>query len=100
MQYAPNRKITEYREHDEKAQEEAERGSALQISSPGKKVARKLGAETLLALRFDAPLAISNPLACWVILARPGSECKCMHSGICLVDADKCTVSTRLLHVG
>ena len=56
--------------------------------------------ETLLALRFDAPLAISNPLACWVILARPGSECKCMHSGICLVDADKCTVPTRLLHVG
>ena len=27
----------EYREHDEKAQEEAERGSALRISSPGKK---------------------------------------------------------------
>ena len=37
----------EYREHHEKAQEEAERGSALQISSPGKKVARKLGAERM-----------------------------------------------------
>ena len=37
----------EYREHDEKAQEEAERGSALRISSPGKKVARKLGAERM-----------------------------------------------------
>ena len=32
---------------NEKAPEEAERGSALRISSPGKKVARKLGAERM-----------------------------------------------------
>jgi hypothetical protein len=30
---------------NEKAQEEAERGNALRMSSPGKRVARKLGAE-------------------------------------------------------
>jgi hypothetical protein len=32
---------------NEKAPEEAERGSALRISSPEKKVARKLGAERM-----------------------------------------------------
>jgi hypothetical protein len=32
---------------NEKAPEEAERGNALQMNSPGKKVARKLGAERM-----------------------------------------------------
>jgi hypothetical protein len=32
---------------NEKAPEEAERGSALRMNSPGKKVARKLGSERM-----------------------------------------------------
>ena len=42
----------EYREHDEKAQEEAERGNALRMSSSGKRVARKLGAERMCPAEY------------------------------------------------